>query len=109
VLTSPDYKTTVGIGLKLFDVPGAKVFGDPEAQTFDLIFQNMDRFFVDTAAEMCAFTRAGVVEGDYPAYLKTHPRTAEILNAMAKPVGSVLGVRYWAILPFHLGPDRYVK
>ncbi|WP_299143057.1 LodA/GoxA family CTQ-dependent oxidase [uncultured Tateyamaria sp.] len=107
--TVADYKTTVGLGIKLFDTPTPKIFGAPDDTTFDFIFQNMDVFFVDTAQDMCAFTKAGVIDGDYGPYLAAHPRTKDILDAMQKPVGSVFGSPYWSILPFALGPDGYVK
>lgn len=98
-----DYKTTLGIGIKLFGVPGAKLLGNPDSPTFDFILQNFDVFFVDTAQDMCAFTKAGVVDGDYGPYLKTHPKTAALLDAMAKPVASVLASPYWSGLPFCFG------
>jgi hypothetical protein len=44
--TLNDYLSTIGIGIKLFGVPGAKIFGEPGDTTFDLILQNMDVFFV---------------------------------------------------------------
>jgi hypothetical protein len=106
--TLKDYKTTVGVAIKLFDVPGAKIFG-PSADTFDFIFQNFDVFFVDTAAEMCAFTKAGVVDGDYGPYLAAHPKTAKLLAEMATPVASTLSTAYWSGIPFAFGRDRYVK
>lgn len=109
VPTASDYKTTVGLGIKLFGVPGAKLVGDADANTADLILQNHDRLFVDNAAEMCAFTRAGVVEHDYDSYLKQHPLTAQILDEMAKPVASTLAETYWSILPFAFGQNDYVK
>ena len=104
-----DYKSTVGIGLKLFDTPTPKIFGNPNDNTFDFIMQNMDVFFVETAKEMCEFTKAGVVDGDYTPYLEAHPKTKAILDEMAKPVGSALAIPYWAILPFRFGSDRYAK
>lgn len=107
--TSNDYMSTLGIGIKLFGVPGTKIFGEPGDTTFDFILQNMNVFFVANAKEMCAFTRAGVVEHDYDAYLKCHPETNKILNDMAKPVGSVLASPYWSCLPFSFGVDEYVK
>ena len=107
--TAPDYQTTVGIGLKLFSTPVPKIFGAPDDTTFDFIFQNMDVFFVDTATDMCEFTKAGVVDGNYQKYLNEHPITANILEEMKKPVGSVLASPYWSILPFAFGPDRYAK
>lgn len=103
-----DYKTTLGIGIKLFDVAGAKLLGNPNASTFDFLLQNLDVFFVDTASDMCAFTKAGVVDGDYDPYLKAHPKTAQLLDAMAKPVASVLATPYWSGLPFCFG-DTYAK
>jgi hypothetical protein len=107
--TLNDYKSTVGIGIKLFNTPTPKIFGDPSDTTFDFIMQNVEVFFVDTAADMCAFTKAGVVDGDYGPYLAAHPETAKLLNAMAKPVGSTLSIDYWSCLPFSLGPKQFVK
>ena len=90
--TISDYKTTCGIGIKLFNSPTPKIFGLPEETTFDFILENFDVFFVNTAKDMCEFTYAGVVDGDYDTYLKAHPETAKILDAMAKPVASVLEI-----------------
>jgi L-Lysine epsilon oxidase N-terminal/L-lysine epsilon oxidase C-terminal domain len=107
--TLNDYLSTVGIGIKLFGEPGAKIFGEPADTTFDFILQNMDVFFVNTARDMCEFTQAGVVDGDYGPYLAAHPETARILNDMAKPVASVLATPYWSGVPFAFGKDRFVK
>jgi hypothetical protein len=107
--TLNDYLSTIGIGIKLFGVPGAKIFGEPGDTTFDLILQNMDVFFVNTAQDMCEFTQAGVIGGDYGPYLAAHPETARILNDMAKPVSSVLASPYWSGVPFSFGPERSVK
>lgn len=110
--TSPDLHSTLGVGIKLFGVPGPKLLG--EGDTADFILQNHDVFFVDDAAEFCEFTTAGVVDGDYPAYLERHPKTALILDEMEKAEASCLTAEYWAILPFAFGTDRdgeprYVK
>ncbi|MBO9479981.1 LodA/GoxA family CTQ-dependent oxidase [Salinisphaera sp. G21_0] len=104
-----DFKTTCGVGLKLFDTPTPKIFGLPEEKTFDFIMQNFPVFFVDTAKDMCEFTRAGVVNRNYQPYLDSHPDTARILDEMARPVGSALAIAYWGILPFSLGDNQYVK
>ncbi|WP_375414198.1 LodA/GoxA family CTQ-dependent oxidase [uncultured Bradyrhizobium sp.] len=106
--TISDFKTTVGVGIKLFGVPGPKIFGRPDDTTADFILQNFDVFFVDTAKDMCAFTRAGVVEHDYDSYLKAHPETNDLLNEMSHPVASALGIDYWSCVPFAFGP-RFVK
>ena len=107
--TSTDYQSTCGIGIKLFDVPGKKILGLPDDVTFDFILQNFPVFFVDTARDMCEFTRAGVVGGDYQPYLDKHPETARLLDEMTKPVGSVLGIDYWSGVPFAFGPGKFVK
>lgn len=107
VPTQPDLKTTCGIGIKLFGVPGPKLLGDGATQ--DFLLQNNDVFFVDTAADMCEFTRAGVVEGDYDPYLETHHETDRILKEMKKVETSVLTCTYWSGLPYAFGGGRYVK
>ena len=105
--TSPDLHATVGIGLKLFGVPGETALGE-DGDTADFIMQNYPVFFVDNAQEMVEFTYAGVVEKDYPGYLAKHRQTSSILDSMEKVEGSVLTATYWAILPFRCG-DHYVK
>lgn len=107
--TVGDFKTTVGIGIKLFGAPVPKIFGAPQDETFDFILQNFDVFFVDTAKDMCEFTKAGVVDGDYGPYLAAHPETAKLLDEMAKPVASVLATSYWSCVPFAFGANRFVK
>ena len=87
--TDADLGTTLGVGIKLFGVPGLNAL-DETGDTADLIMQNAPRFFVDTAREMVEFTYAGVVQRDYTAYLTAHPRTNDILKAMTAPRGSVL-------------------
>lgn len=105
---NPDAGTTVGVGLKLFGVPGEKLL-EPDALTQDFVFQNFDVFFVPNASAMCEFTYAGVVRHDYGSYLDTHPTTKKILAAMSQHVGSVAAIEYWSGLPSSFGLDRYVK
>lgn len=105
--TDPDLGSMCGIGLKLFGVSGDNALGET-GETADLIMQNIDRFFLDTAKTMVDFTYAGVVQHDYDSYLAKHPSINAVLNAMNAPRGSCLTNSYWAILPFHLG-DEIVK
>jgi hypothetical protein len=105
--TSPDLHSTLGVGIKLFGMPGPNLMGDSD--TADFIMQNIDVFFVDNAAEFCEFTTAGVIDGDYPAYLRRHPKVARILDEMEKPEASCLTADYWAILPFKFGTDKHGK
>jgi hypothetical protein len=101
---NPDYKGTVGIGIKLFGVEGPKVMEpDQDATTQDFILQNFDIFFVDNATDMCQ------VSQDFDAFVKTHPKTQEILNQMEQVVDSVLQTPYWGVLPTRFGADRYCK
>lgn len=102
--TSPDLGSTLGIGIKLFGVPGKNALGET-GNTADLIMQAASRFFVNDAQEMVDFTYAGVVQRNYDAYLAKHPETNAVLNAMTAPRGSVLTTTYWALLPFHLGEE----
>ena len=102
--TSPDLGSTLGIGIKLFGVGDSEGPGEPTS-TADFVMQNFERFFVQDAKEMCEFTYAGVVQGDYPGYLAKHPETQDVLDAMSKVEGSVLTTTYWAILPFALGNE----
>lgn len=105
--TNPDLKATCGVGVKVFGVSGAKLLGDGDTQ--DFLLQNSDVFFVNTAVDMCEFTEAGVVGGNYEPYLRQHPVTARILEEMAKVVDSVLTISYWSGLPYAFGPARFVK
>ena len=78
----PDLKSTVGIGIKLFGVQGDKVLPPEEAAvTADFLMQNINVFFVDNARDMCAFTQASLA-GTSDAWLKDHPKTQAILDAM---------------------------
>ncbi|MDJ0674648.1 MAG: hypothetical protein QNJ36_04480, partial [Calothrix sp. MO_167.B42] len=104
-----DHKTTVGIGIKVFDVPGTKILPpDEHAPTMDLLLQNIDIFFVDNANDMCEFTKAGFT-GESDQWLDEHPRTAEILEKMAKEVPSVLETELWSAIPFHFGESDFAK
>lgn len=107
----PDFKSTVGVAVKLFGVEGEKVLSpDERAITSDFIFQNINVFFVDDAHDMCAFTKASLTSeeaGDQ--WLKDHPRTQEILNEMEKIVPTALGSEYWSVIPFHFGDGHFCK
>src|SRR5262245_39280642 len=90
----PDLNGTCGIAIKLFGVRGDKLLvPDQHATTHDFVLQNHDVFFVDTAKDMCEFTCAAL-HGKEKDYLKTHPVTKEVLDAMAKAVDSVLTTPY---------------
>lgn len=105
-----DLKSTIGIGIKVFDVPGEKILApDAQAPTIDIILQNIDVFFVDNASEMCAFIKASFSKEASDEWLKTHPRTQEILDEMKKIVPSVLETDLWSAMPFHFGENNFCK
>lgn len=105
--SGPDLRTTIGVAIKLFGVDGEKLIGEGDTQ--DFVFQNHDVFFVDTAKDMCEFTRAGVINGNYQPYLDAHPTTDRILKEMKKVEVSVLAATYWSVLPYGFGAKRMVK
>ncbi len=102
-----DDKATIGIGFKLLGVPGPKIL-HPQDLTCDFILQNHPVFFVDTARDMCEFTRAAFT-GGFDAYLAAHPVTGQVLSAMEKVEPSVLTASYWSILPHKFGDGFVVK
>lgn len=96
--TLPDYKSTLGIGIKLWGVEGKKVLPqEADSNTADFILQNFPVFFVKNATEMCQFTR------DPTTFYTTHPETQDIINnQMKKPEPSVF-TNYWSCLPYKIG------
>ncbi|MET3134538.1 hypothetical protein AAKU55_004838 [Oxalobacteraceae bacterium GrIS 1.11] len=105
--TDPDLLSTVGVGIKLFDVTGPNALGE-EGNTADFIMQNFPVFFADDSAEMLDFTYASLIAKDDKGYLAKHAHMSHILDRMAKVESSVLTATYWAILPFHAG-EQFVK
>ena len=99
----PDWKSTIGIGIKLFDVPGVKVVSDDGQGTADLVMQNVPYFFVDNARQMCEFTKANFEGWGDEWVQREAPGTNKLLDDMAKPIRSVFGTQLWSIVPFRLG------
>ncbi|HVI53529.1 MAG TPA: LodA/GoxA family CTQ-dependent oxidase [Luteibacter sp.] len=105
----PDKNSTVGVGIKLFGVPGEKALEeDIHVDTLDFVLQNTEVFFAADAMEMAEFKTAAV-NGTLPQWLAEHPETDAILTAMEKPVDSVLTERLWSCIPYKFGPDDYCK
>ena len=107
----PDLQTTIGIGIKLFNVAGPKILSPDEASpTADFLLQNHDVFFVDDVYQMCAFTQASLTSGEAgQAWLNDHPETQKILDEMKKVVPSVLKTNLWSCIPFQFGENRFCK
>ena len=106
--TAPDFETTVGIGIKVFNVSGKKVLEEePDGTTVDLILQNTPVFFAADAIEMSDF-KAAAMSGNLEEFRKTHPESAKILDSMEKEVPSLLTEKYWSCIPYKFG-DEYCK
>jgi hypothetical protein len=106
----PDWLSTIGIGIKIFGISGAKVVSDDSAGTADLLLQNVPFFFVDDAKAMCGFTKASF-EGWGDEWVQRYsPVTSSLLDAMAKPIRSVFDTQLWSVVPFKLGASycKYV-
>ncbi len=105
----PDWMSTIGIGIKIFDIPGKKIISDDGHNSADLILQNVPNFFVDTAKDMCGFTKASL-EGWGDEWIQENsPITSQLLEDMAKPIRSVFETSLWSVVPFRLGKDNYCK
>lgn len=105
----PDWMSTIGIGIKIFGIPGEKMVSDDGANTADLLMQNVPYFFVDNAKDMCNFTKASL-EGWSDDWIQQNaPKTTELLNDMAKPIRSVLETQLWSVVPFELGENNFCK
>ncbi|WP_452598080.1 LodA/GoxA family CTQ-dependent oxidase [Pontimicrobium sp. MEBiC01747] len=108
----PDWKSTIGIGIKIFNIdstePAEKGKKAKKSDTADLLLQNVPNFFVDTASDMCNFTKASF-EGWGNEWIQDNaPNTNQLLNDMAKPIRSVFDTSLWSVVPFKLG-DGYCK
>lgn len=108
--TTKDQKNnTIGLAVKVLDVPGAKILqGEETFTTHDFLLQNINVFFADTAAQFLEVERS-FFDSTSDAYLKAHPRTDQILKDMAKPVENVLGSRYWSTTTYRFGDKDYAK
>ncbi|MGB0505046.1 MAG: LodA/GoxA family CTQ-dependent oxidase [Pikeienuella sp.] len=101
----PDWKSTIGIGIKIFDTPGKKIVSDDGANTADLLLQNVPFFFVDNAKQMCEFTKASFEGWSDEWIQRDSPATAGLLKRLERPIRSVLATDLWSVVPFRLGPS----
>lgn len=105
----PDWKSTIGLGIKIFDIKGDKVVSDDGANVADIILQNVPFFFVDNAADFCNFTKASLEGWGDQWVQENSPQTNILLDEMEKPIRSVFGTSVWSVVPFQLGKDNYCK
>lgn len=103
--TAPDLNSTVGIGIKLFNVPGKKVLEHEEdGVTLDFILQNTEVFFAADAVDMANF-KSAAMSGELPEFLENNPELAAVLASMEKKVDSLLTEPLWSCVPFKFGND----
>ena len=102
-----DGTNTLGMAIKLFGVPGDKLFEHGDTQ--DFLLQNHDVFMVPDANSMCEFTREILNGAGEDAYDKTHPETARISKEMAKTELSALSATFGSAVPYRFGKGRFVK
>jgi hypothetical protein len=102
-----DQKNTLGIAIKLFGVPGEKLFEQGDTQ--DFLMQNHDVFLVPDAESMCEFTREILNGAGEDAYDKKHPETGRISKEMEKTELSALSAIFWSAVPYRFGKGRFVK
>jgi len=103
--TAPDLDSTVGIGIKLFDVPGRKSMDEEaDGSTLDFILQNTEVFFASDATDMANFKSAAISD-NLDAFLEQNPELAAVLESMEKRVDTLLGEPLWSCVPFKFGND----
>lgn len=102
----PDWLSTIGVGIKIFGIPGDKVVSDDGAGTADLLLQNVPFFFVDDAKAMCGFTKASFEGWGDEWVQRNSPATNDLLDEMAKPIRSVFDAQLWSVVPFKLGASH---
>lgn len=104
-----DVKSTIGLGLKIFDLPNnAEGFDGPNT---DFIFQNIDVFFAQNAQQMVEFTQISS-SGDINQlneYYRENKELKRILDQMEKYEDSCLTTAYYPIIPFRLGEKHMIK
>lgn len=106
--TSDDKGDTRGMAIKLFGVPGDKLFEDPanpDAQDFIMI--SSPYFFINSARNYTRFFEA-VNSGKLsklvfvPAYLGPKG-SLQAAKMMMQKIANPLETRYWSVVPYQLG------
>lgn len=103
---APDILPNIrGAGIKIYNVPGAKLLpGEENSLEHDFLLANDRTFFVQRIETMLALSR-----GEIGAVAKTAPKTLLLLaGAMLKLVKNPLQTSYFSQVPYLLG-DRAVK
>lgn len=105
---SDDYKSSIGMSLKIYDIPGLK-FASLNDSCVDLLFQNTPFYFVDNATEMRDYMKS-IATNDISAWQQKFPDKNLLLKKQREQsLYSVFESNLWSVIPFHLGPDNFCK
>ena len=105
-----------GMAIKVMDVEGQTLLGDPSAKTQDFLLINLPGFAFPNVAEYLAVTRIQVANHDDISAFFAPPLSADRLKTLAvvkqiaqTNVGNPLDISYFSASPFLFGPDRVAK
>lgn len=99
-----------GLSIKLSDVPGEMLWGEPGRQ--DFLLNSYPALFVATPEEFLAFIRARQEDKTLRFFLNpfdSHLKSLWIVYQARKRHQSPLDIRYWSTAPFSLGKQQVVK
>ncbi|MGE0633258.1 MAG: hypothetical protein AB7O96_12665 [Pseudobdellovibrionaceae bacterium] len=109
---TPDQKNgTVGISIKVLDVPGKKVLlGEEDNMTQDFLLQNHPVFFVNNFADFLFLFTDPVQISQQPNGTELLAHYQKILDVdMVKEVKDVLATSYWSTTPYKFGENLIAK
>ena len=108
--TDDSKKDIRGISIKLTNVPGEVLWGEPGQQ--DFLLNSYPALFVATPEEFLSFIRARQKDKKLSFFLNpfdSHLKSLWIVYRARKHHLSPLDIRYWSTVPFSLGEDQVVK
>jgi hypothetical protein len=104
------------MAIKVMDVEGQTLLGDPSAKTQDFLLINLPGFAFPNVAEYLAVTKIQVANHDDISAFFAPPLSADRLKTLAvvkqiaqTNVGNPLDISYFSASPFLFGPDRVAK
>ena len=99
-----------GLSIKLTDVPGEVLWGEPGEQ--DFLLNSYPALFVATPEEFLSFMRARQEDKKLSFFLNpfdSHLKSLWIVFRARQRTLSPVDIRYWSTVPFGLGQDQVVK
>lgn len=96
-----------GLSIKVSDVDGAVLWGQPGTQ--DFLLNSYPALFVATPEEFLSFIRARQAGDELKFFLnpsEPHPNSLLIVSKARQRHLSPLDIRYWSTVPFRLGENE---